>query len=294
MTDADGGFFRLSHGGRSIHCRESLSELASAITMSICDDKAVTRRFVERAGVKVPEQISAASDREDIKAFLDRHGELVVKPARGEQGRGISVGLSTMDEIDEAVRAANELAAQVLIEECVAGQDLRIIVIDYQVVAAAIRKPADVVGDGASTIADLIEAQSRRRAAATDGESSISLDEETRRTIARAGHDLETVLDQGVELQVRKTANLHTGGTIHDVTGKLHPELAKAAIAVARAISIPVAGVDFMVRSADAADYRFIECNERPGLANHEPQPTAERFIDLLFPLSRRQHGTSN
>ncbi len=294
VTDADGGFFRLSHGGRSIHCRESLSELTSAIAMSICDDKAVTRRFVERAGVKVPEQISAASDRDDIKAFLDRHGEVVVKPARGEQGRGISVGVSTMDEIDEAVRAASEMAAQVLIEECVTGQDLRIIVIDFKVVAAAIRKPAHVVGDGTSTIAELIEAQSRRRAAATDGESSIPLDEETRRTIARAGHDLETVLEEGEELQVRKTANLHTGGTIHDVTGKLHPELAEAAISCARAISIPVAGIDFMVGSAEDADYRFIECNERPGLANHEPQPTAERFIDLLFPLSRRQQGTAS
>lgn len=294
VTNADGGYFRLSHGGRSIHCRESLSELTSAIAMSICDDKAVTRRFVERVGVNVPEQIGADSDRSDIEAFLDRHGEVVVKPARGEQGRGISVGLSTMDEVDEAVSAASEMAAQVLIEECVAGRDLRIIVIDYEVVAAAIRKPAHVVGDGSSTIADLIEAQSRRRSAATDGESSIPLDEETRRTIARAGHDLDSVLDQGEELQVRKTANLHTGGTIHDVTGKLHPELEKAAIAVARAISIPVAGVDFMVRSAEDAGYRFIECNERPGLANHEPQPTAERFIDLLFPLSRRQQDKLN
>jgi GNAT-family acetyltransferase (TIGR03103 family) len=288
ITDAEAGYFRLSHGGRSIHCRESLTELTSSIAMSICDDKAVTRRFVERAGVRVPEQISAASDQNEIKAFLDRHGEVVVKPARGEQGRGISVGLSTMDGIAQAVKEAGEHAGHVLLEQCVAGQDLRIIVIDYQVVAAATRKPAQVIGDGSSTIAELIKAQSRRRSAATGGESSIPLDDETRRTIKRHGHDLDTVLQSGEQLQVRKTANLHTGGTIHDVTARLHPELARAAIAAARAISIPVAGIDFMVKSVTGADYHFIECNERPGLANHEPQPTAERFVDLLFPLSRR------
>src|SRR5690606_22487838 len=61
ITDAEGGFFRLSFGGRPIHCRESLSELTSAVAMSICDDKAVTRRVVERAGLNVPEQMDAAA-----------------------------------------------------------------------------------------------------------------------------------------------------------------------------------------------------------------------------------------
>ncbi len=87
-------------------------------------------------------------------------------------------------------------------------------------------------------------------------------------------------------LQVRKTANLHTGGTIHDVTGETHPALIDAAIAAAHAIEIPVTGIDLMVQKPAGPDYVFIEANERPGLANHEPQPTAERFVDLLFPLS--------
>jgi D-alanine-D-alanine ligase-like ATP-grasp enzyme len=83
---------------------------------------------------------------------------------------------------------------------------------------------------------------------------------------------------------VRKTANVHTGGTIHDVTSELHLELRKAAIDAARAIDIPVTGLDFIVPAVNQPDYTIIEANERPGLANHEPQPTAERFIDLLFP----------
>jgi len=92
---------------------------------------------------------------------------------------------------------------------------------------------------------------------------------------------------------VRKTANLHTGGTIHDVTGETHPALISAAIAAAKAIEIPVTGIDLMVKSPRRPEYVFIEANERPGLANHEPQPTAERFVDLLFPLAIPEHVRS-
>ena len=70
------------------------------------------------------------------------------------------------------------------------------------------------------------------------------------------------------------------------MTPELHPELAQAAVAAARALSIPVTGLDLLVPRVDGPDYVIIEANERPGLANHEPQPTAERFIDLLFPLT--------
>lgn len=283
--DAEGGFFRLTHGGRSIACRESLSELTSAVAMSICDDKAVTRRIVERAGVAVPDETEATS-REAVAAFLARHGAIVVKPARGEQGRGVAVGIRGVEEAMAAIERARRHCDRVLVEQFVKGEDLRLIVIDYRVVAAAVRRPARVVGDGRSTIRALIEHQSRRRAAATGGESRIPVDEETERCLAEAGFGLDDVADLGKELQVRRAANLHTGGTIHDVTDGLHPALAEAAVRAAWAIGIPVTGIDFVVRSPRAPDYVFVEANERPGLANHEPQPTAERFVDLLFPLS--------
>ncbi len=171
-----------------------------------------------------------------------------------------------------------------LAEEYVEGQDLRIVVINDEVVAAAVRRPAEVIGTGRHTIAQLIDRQSRRRQAATDGESSIPLDDETRRSVAAAGFTLDSVLPAGMELAVRKTANLHTGGTLHDVTYMLHPRLEAAALRAARVLDIPVVGLDFMVHAAESPFYRIIEANERPGLANHEPQPTAAKLLDFLFP----------
>ncbi|MFN0263147.1 N-acetylglutaminylglutamine synthetase [Tepidamorphus sp. 3E244] len=286
VLDAEAGFLRLTHGGSTIRCRESLSELTTAVAMSICDDKSVTRRTVSQAGVVVPEQIAAERDDSEISAFIEEHGAVVVKPSRGEQGRGISVGLTTLEEVRNAVKQAREVSNEVLVEQMVEGLDLRLIVINYRVVACAIRKPPGIMGDGKRTIRELITSLSRRRAAATDGESSIPIDGETERTAALNGYSLDDVLPDAEELLVRKTANLHTGGTIHDVTAEVHPVLIDAAVKAARAIDIPVTGIDLMVKSPHLPDYAFIEANERPGLANHEPQPTAERFIDLLFPLS--------
>ncbi|WP_432807398.1 N-acetylglutaminylglutamine synthetase [Rhodoligotrophos ferricapiens] len=285
ITDAEAGFFRLTHGARSIHCRESLSELTSAVAMSICDDKTVTRRVVSRAGVRVPDQI-LAGDMEALESFLAKYEQVVVKPARGEQGKGVAVGLSDFEAVLAAIERARAFSDQVVIEEFVEGQDLRLVVIDYKLVAAAIRRPAHIMGDGMTSVRDLIERQSRRRAAATGGESRIPIDDETERCLAKLDLTLDSVPEAGREVTVRRTANLHTGGTIHDVTDHVHPDLVDAAVRAARAIEIPVTGIDFVVKSPYESDYVFIEANERPGLANHEPQPTAQRFIDLLFPHS--------
>ena len=285
IFDARAGLFRLSYGGRSVRCRESLTDFTSAIAFTLCDDKALTHQIVAAAGVTVPDQIRAG-DAEAERAFLDRHGEVVVKPARGEQGKGVAVGLKTVADMEAAIARAREISDDVVIEACFAGEDLRLVVIDFRVVAAALRRPARIVGDGVTRVRDLIELQSRRRAAATGGESRIPMDAETERCLAAAGLGWDDVPDRGREIAVRRTANLHTGGTIEDVTATVHPDLVAAAVRAARAIDIPVTGIDLMVKAPDRPDYVFIEANERPGLANHEPQPTAERFVDLLFPLS--------
>lgn len=264
-------------------CRESLSELTSAVAFSRCDDKAITSRLLKRQGFRVPAQREVTDD-EDDEAFLKTYGRIVVKPARGEQGRGIAVDIDTVDGMRRAIEAAYGVSDRVLLEEFCTGDDLRLIVIDHKLVAAAVRKPASLIGDGVSTVRTLIEKQSRRRAAATGGESRIPIDSETERCIEAAGYGYDSVLPAGEHLAVRKTANLHTGGTIHDVTPILSRRLALAAEEASRALGIPLVGFDFLVPDPAGDDYVVIEANERPGLANHEPQPTAERFVDMLFP----------
>lgn len=286
VLDAETGEMRLTHGGRSVVTRESLSEYTSAVAMCRCDDKRLTRRLVSEAGITVPRARLATFDEGDF-AFLKEVGEVVVKPTRGEQGKGITVGVlpdNGPDDLSSALARARQQYEDVLIEQRVTGDDLRLVVIDGRVVAAAVRMPPEVIGTGEHNVRDLIAAESRRRSAATGGESRIPLDDLTESTIAEAGWKLDDVLPQGTRLRVRRTANLHQGGTIHDVTAQVNSELCRVAVTAAEAIGIPVTGIDLLVPDVTGAEYAFIEANERPGLANHEPQPTAAAFIDFLFP----------
>ena len=286
VLDAETGEIRLTHGGRSVITRESLSEFTSAIAMCRCDDKRLTRRLVSEAGITVPRARLATFDDGD-HAFLKEVGEVVVKPTRGEQGKGITVGVvadNGPDDLAAALARARNYYPEVLIEERVVGDDLRLVVIDGRVVAAALRMPPEILGTGDHTVRDLIAAESRRRSAATGGESRIPIDDITEATVAEAGWTLDDVLPQGTRLRVRRTANLHQGGTIHDVTAQVNPELCRVAVSAAEAIGIPVTGIDLLVPDVTGAEYAFIEANERPGLANHEPQPTAAAFVDYLFP----------
>jgi GNAT-family acetyltransferase (TIGR03103 family) len=285
VLDEKAGIFKLRYAGHEILCRESLTELTGGVAMTWCQDKVLTSRRLNSVGIRVPRQHTAGDFAADAQ-FLKECGSVVVKPAMGEQGKGISVDVRTEENLSDAIARAAKEGGHVILEEFCPGQDLRVIVIGYKVVAAAMRRPAEVTGDGVSTLMQLIERHSARRMAATGGESKIPLDSETERCLAGQGLSYDSIPASGQIIPVRKTANLHTGGTIHDVTDQLSQTLRDVSEAAARALRIPVVGLDFLVAGPDVQEYVLIEANERPGLANHEPQPTAQRFIDLLFPLT--------
>ena len=291
ILDADEGYFRLSRGSTQIDCRESLSELTSAVAMSRCQDKLVTHRWLQRAGLRTPAYKLAGRTDNNV-AFLEEHRRIVVQPAVGEQGAGITVGVDSPEALERAVAQAASHHHRVLLESYHPGEDLRIVVIGYEVVAAAVRRPPEVVGDGKLSIEQLIDKLSRRRQASSGGESTIPIDNDTVACLAEQDLTTASIIAPGRSVKVRRTANFHTGGTIHDVTAALHPALVSAAEQAAQHLHIPVVGLDFMVADPAAPDYVIIEANERVGLANHEPQPTAQRFVDLLFPLSTSVHET--
>ncbi len=280
----DDGEMVLSHDGRRIRCLQSLTELTSALTYLDCDDKWRSRQVLARASLPVPDGRLATFDDADL-TFVRRHGRVVVKPARGEGGQGITVGVGP-DELDAALETAHRVARRVLLEERCPGDDVRMLVIGDELVAAAVRRPPTVVGDGRRTVAELVAELDELRRSDTDGVARVPYDGATAEHVRREGHDADDVLADGERLRVRGTANLHTGGTIDDLTADVHPAWVATALAAARAVRAPVAGVDLMVPDLGAADHVTIEVNEQPGLANHEPHPTAERFVDLLFPAT--------
>jgi GNAT-family acetyltransferase (TIGR03103 family) len=285
VLDPSKGHLRLGDGVRSVETFESLSGLTSEEAARRCHDKLATRAVLAAAGLPIPRGRAASFDAAD-EEFLHQCGEVVVKPSVGEGGQAVTVGVTDPEGLRSALASAAAACPTVVIEECHPGDDLRVVVIGGEVVAAAVRRPPTIVGDGRSTVGELITELAERRAVETAGAASIPIDETTTSVLSGAGWTVDDVPEEGTSILVRRTANVHTGGTIDDVTDELHPALARIAVDVALVLELPVVGVDLMVPAIDGADGVVIEANEQPGLANHEPRPTAERFVDLLFPAS--------
>lgn len=279
ILDPATGELRMRLDDHTVDAIQSLSDLTSAVALCRCDDKAVTRRILQAGELPVPQGQVASGGQEDAR-FLAEHGDIVVKPARGEGGRGITVGVTDADGLAAARREAERVCPTVLLEKRCDGVDLRVLVIAGDVVAASVRRPPTVTGDGVATARELIQVRNEHSPAGL----TIPVDGITEAAVRAADHTLDDVLGEGEALVVRATANLHTGGTIHDVTAELHSDHAEVSRRAATALDLPVAGVDLMVDAVDRAGSLVIEVNEQPGLANHEPQPTAERYLDLLFP----------
>ncbi len=282
--DSRFNLFALKFNGSAVLCRESLTDRTSAYTMTVCANKWLTGSLLRKAGLNFPRQEIWENHDQALTFLTDCGGRVVVKPLNGEQGNGITVDVRNAAQLETAVEKAGCYDTEILLEEFVEGKDLRLIVIDYRFVAAIERVPATVTGNSKDTIKELIENRNRELEHDTDGEAFIPIEAALDDLLGEQGLLLHSIPPVGEEIRVCRLANYHSGGLIEDVTDQVNPTLRTVAEKTARVLNIPVVGLDFIVPAVSGVDYYIIEANERPGLANHEPQPTAERFIDFLFP----------
>jgi len=290
IEDAESGLFQLILGGRVLSCNESLCDLTSAVAYQRCDDRQLCRRLMMRAGLPTPDQMESG-DPDDEAAFLKRCGKVVVKAASRSSPAPVAVDVVEAESLTGAIADIAAQHPKVILEESVPGDHLRVLVIENRVVAGALRRPAQIVGTGRASVRQLVEIQSRRRAAATGGESRIPWDEETRACILEAGYSLDGVPADGEVIRVRRTPHLQHGGTIHDVTALLHVRLVDAATTAARVLDTPVVGIDMMVDNPTDPEFSVIGADPQPSLAHHQPQPAARHFLDMLFPQTARRRG---
>jgi D-alanine-D-alanine ligase-like ATP-grasp enzyme len=286
------GTFLLEYEGVVRHCLMAHTDLTPRSARMLTMYKLNTGAFLRERGIRVPRQHVITSDRTAALEFMNscKHKSVVVKPDFGLEGRGVSVDVGEKD-LDRAIAYARAAAAELgksdrlFMEEFHLGEDWRIVVIDYKVVAAVIRTPARVEGDDVSTIRMLIEQANLKLAAERDGEGLIPIDDETARCLALQGMDYDSVPGPKEVVQVRKNANTSTGGTKRDVTKELDPVLKQMFERAALEMKIPVAGYDAIVQSAD--DHVTIEVNNCPSLIYHEAAQPVEDWLNLLYPSSR-------
>jgi len=288
---------QLGWGVRQRRVWTAETDRTGAIAESIAQDKELTRRLLRAVGVPVPEGRPVESAADAWALAQELGGPVVIKPQFGNHGRGVTADLRTREQVEQAYTAAREEGSRILCERCITGADHRLLVVGEHLVAAARREPAQVVGDGRSTVRELV-AEVNRDPRRSDGHatmlSAIRLDPIALAVLREQGLDADSVPPTGSRVLLRRNANLSTGGTATDVTRRVHPEVAARAVEAARVVGLDIAGIDVLAEDIgqplEAQGGAVVEVNAGPGLRMHlepsggESQPVGEAIIDLLFP----------
>ncbi|WP_324778994.1 cyanophycin synthetase [Thiobacillus sedimenti] len=291
----EGNLVQLGYGARQRRIWTAETDLTGAIAEGIAGDKDLTKRLLASCGVPVPEGRVVESPEDAWEAAQDIGLPVAVKPVDGNHGRGVSLDLTTREDVEEAYRLALPEGSEVIVERYVPGNEHRLLVVGSRVVAAARGEAVWVTGDGRSTVVELIDSQLNtdpRRGEAEDYPlNRISLDEEPAigLELARQGFAPDGVPAAGQRVLVQRNGNV-----AFDVTDRLHPSVAETATRAARVVGLDIAGIDLVAadiaRPLDEQGGAIVEVNAGPGLLMHlkpaagTPRPVGQAIADHLFP----------
>jgi cyanophycin synthetase len=293
----DQSLVQLGHGRFQQRIQATVTGKTSHIAVELASDKEETNKILGSLGLPVPRQELVQSV-EGAQSAARRLGfPVVTKPYNGNHGRGISIRLTSPEEVAEGFAKAREHSRSVIVETFLEGDDHRLLVVNGELVAATRRTPGHVVGDGVHTIAQLVDevnTDPRRGVGHEKVLTKLELDAQAEMMMARVEMTAASVPEKDRIIYLRSTANLSTGGTATDVTDIIHPDNRDMAIRAIRAIGLDVGGVDFLSTNI-AESYKSIgggicECNAAPGFRMHvapsegKSRDVAGPVIDMLFP----------
>ncbi|MEP5764237.1 MAG: cyanophycin synthetase [Halieaceae bacterium] len=289
---------QFGHGKHQQRIQATITSETRHIAVEIACDKEDTHKLLNDLGLPVPQQRMIYSEGR-AAAAAERIGyPVVVKPLNANHGRGVSINLTTDEQVKTAFNQALEQGTgrAVLVESFIEGMDHRMLVVDKELVAVAKRVPGHVVGDGKRSISELIDIVNedpRRGIGHEKVLTQLQLDKQANRLLAEADKDENSVLDEGEIFYLRSTANLSTGGTAIDMTDVVHPDNREMAVRAVRAVGLDVGGVDFLTaditRSYKEIGGAIVEVNAAPGFRMHvapsegEPRDVAGKVMDMLF-----------
>jgi cyanophycin synthetase len=288
---------QFGHGKYQKRIQATVTSETRHISVEIASDKEETNKILGDLGLPVPRQRLARSVEAAVRAAEKLGYPVVVKPLDANHGRGVTLGIRSPAEIPVAFEKAREHARTVIVETYLEGFDHRMLVVNGELIAVAKRVPGHVVGDGRSTIAELVErvnADPRRGIGHEKVLTRLELDHQADVLMARAGKTRDSVLAEDELFYLRATGNLSTGGTAIDLTDQAHPDNREMAVRAARAIGLDVIGVDFITpditRSYREVGGGICEVNAAPGFRMHvaptegKPRDVAGPVMDMLFP----------
>ncbi|MFC7367423.1 hypothetical protein [Vreelandella zhaodongensis] len=297
LEDASFKRYSISDNNTEVRFIRSRSSLTKNKAIVITKNKQLTREYLQAAGVPTPAgKLFESCNLKDIEKFASEIGfPVVLKPLDGSLGNGVVTDISGSESLAEAFDYVhNKLGFKKLVlEKQVWGDDFRAFVIAGRVASVVKRVPANVVGDGKSTISELIDQKNaERKLNPFLSTGLIKKDEEVNRYVEKNGFTMSSVILQGEKLRLRGKANASAGADVIDVTDSI-PEFAKDA--AVRAVScipdLAYCGVDVMYDEATNSCH-IIELNAQSQIgvniypSEGEGKDLARAIVDTCFPNS--------
>ena len=289
-------YLRIGTGKKQKSVQATITSQSSYLAVENACDKDMTKTLLKGAGLPVPEGVVISNEYDLLKSAEKIGYPLVIKPLNGRQGQNIITDIQNDTDLLAAFHCVYKEDTQYILERYYKGMDYRFLVVNHELVAVSLRQPPTVIGDGVSSIAQLIDAENLDPLRGDGHEkamSKIPLDERTTVHLEKSGYSLHSVLEVGQTLEVLGNANLSTGGSAIDVTDDVHPDYRKMAVATAAAAGLDVAGIDIISTDVSVAykkeEAAILEVNAAPGIRMHlypskgKSRDVGGAIVDYLF-----------
>ena len=288
---------QLGYGAHQKRIQASITSQTSAIAVEAADEKTRVKEHLKKSGIPVPKGRVVSTEEEAIAVFNEIGAAVVVKPDVGNHGIGSTINITDLNQLKAAFQVARDKHHDVIVEEYVHGGDFRFLVIDGKLFAAAKREPAHIIGDGKSSINNLIQKVNSDPLRGFGHEkvlTRIEIDDMTERLLSLRGLSLDSCPVKGEKVYLKATANLSQGGTATDVTDEISPDIRLMAERAARIIGLDCVGIDALAMDIslplDQSGIKVVEVNAAPGFRMHleptngKPRNVAKPLVDMLFP----------
>jgi len=291
---------QLGYGKNQVRFRATMTDRTSSIAVDLASNKDETKKMLEAAAIPVAKGMCIMYESEVEEVIAKVGFPLVFKPLNGNHGKGASINVKTLEEAIAAFEHAKKYSKKIIVEKFITGYDFRVLVINNRFIAAALREPAHVIGDGVSNILQLIDTENkdpRRGYGHENVLTEISIDRETEEQLLKYNYTLDTILKKDEKCYLKGTANLSTGGTSTDVTDIVHPHNIFICERISRVIGLDICGIDIMATNLSEpliiTGGVVLEVNAAPGFrmhlapANGLPRNVAAPVIDMLYPSGK-------
>ncbi len=286
------GLTQYGYGKKQVRGAATTFDRDSHLDSDFTTRKDDCKDFLNNLGFPVPEGDIVLSEREAFAVAREIGFPVAVKPVSGHKGNGVTADVKHLDELEfaytKAVQAIPENEPiRVIVEKSITGTDYRLLCVNGKFVAAIERRPASVVGDGYSTVDELIDEENSKPArldTPTSPMTQIQRDEAMELYLEQQGLSLDSVIKKGRTVYLRKVANLSAGGVSIDATRNIHPDNIILAQDIAQHFHLVCLGIDViaenLAQSWKKGNFAILEINAAPGIMMHL-NPAVGECVDV-------------